>query len=57
VSTSVVGKDQIDQAKAEIQNLKKQKQKLNDEVLELNIKTEIPLSDDVVATLQAEGLV
>jgi len=57
VSTSVVGRDQIDQAKAEIQNLKKQKQKLNDEVLELNIKTEIPLSDDVVATLQAEGLI
>ena len=57
VSTSVVGRDQIDQAKAEIQNLKKQKQKLNDEVLELNIKTEIPLSDDVVATLQTEGIV
>jgi uncharacterized protein YdcH (DUF465 family) len=57
VSTSVVGREQIDQAKAEIQNLKKQKQKLNDEVLELNIKTEIPLSDDVVATLQAEGLI
>ena len=57
VTTSVVGRDQIDQAKSEIQNLKKQKQKLNDEVLELNIKTEIPLSDDVVATLQAEGLI
>ena len=57
VSTSVVGRDQIDQAKAEIQNLKKQKQKINDEVLELNIKTEIPLSNDVVATLQAEGLI
>jgi hypothetical protein len=37
-------------------NLKKQKQKLNDEILELNIKTEIPLADDTVATLQAEGL-
>jgi hypothetical protein len=36
--------------------LKKQKQKLNDEILELNIKTEIPLSDDIVATLQSEGL-
>lgn len=56
VSTSVLSKAQIDQAKAEVLNLKKQKQKLNDEVLELNIKTEIPLSDDVVATLQAEGL-
>ena len=57
VSTSVLGKEQIAQAKAEILSLKKQKQKLNDEVLELNIKTEIPLSDDVVATLQAEGLI
>jgi uncharacterized protein YdcH (DUF465 family) len=57
VTTTVVGQEQIDQVKAEIQNLKKQKQKLNDEVLELNIKTEVPLSDDVVKTLQAEGLI
>ena len=57
VTTSIVSKEQIDQAKAEIQNLKKQKQKINDEVLKLNIKTEIPLSDDVVKTLQDEGLV
>jgi len=56
VTTSVVSKDQIAQAKAEILSLKKQKQKLNDEILELNIKTEIPLSEDTVATLQAEGL-
>jgi len=40
VTTSVLGKEQIAQAKAEILNLKKQKQKLNDEILELNIKTE-----------------
>jgi len=57
VSTSVLSQEQIDQAKTEIKNLKKQKQKLNDEILELNIKTEIPLSDEVVATLQAEGLI
>ena len=56
VTTSVLAKEQIAQAKTEILNLKKQKQKLNDEILELNIKTEIPLSDDVVKTLQAEGL-
>jgi hypothetical protein len=56
VSTSVLSKEQIAQAKTEILNLKKQKQKLNDEILELNIKTEIPLGEDVVATLQAEGL-
>jgi hypothetical protein len=57
ITTSVITKEQIDQAKGEILNLKKQKQKLNDEILELNIKTEIPLSEDVVATLQAEGLI
>jgi len=57
VSTTIVTQEQIDGAKEEIRNLKKQKQKLNDDILELNIKTEIPLSDDVVATLQAEGLI
>lgn len=57
VSTTVVSQEQINQAKAEVLNLKKQKQKINDEILELNIKTEIPLSEDVVATLQAEGLI
>lgn len=57
VNTTVVSQEQIDQAKAEVKNLKKQKQKLNDEILELNIKTEIPLSEDVVATLTAEGLI
>ena len=57
VTTGVLGLEQIAQAKAEVLSLKKQKQKINDEVLELNIKTEIPLSDDVEATLQAEGLI
>ena len=57
VSTTVVSQEQIAQVKTEIQNLKKQKQKLNDEILELNIKTEIPLSEDVVKALSEEGLV
>ena len=56
VESSVLTQAQIDQVKAEILSLKKQKQKLNDETLELNIKTEVPLTDEVVATLQAEGL-
>jgi len=56
VSTSVLVQNQIDQARKEILNLKKQKLKLNDEILELNIKTEVPLSDDVVKTLTDEGL-
>lgn len=57
VETSVVSQEQINQVKDEIKNLKKQKQKLNDEILELNIKTEIPLSDETVKTLEAEGLI
>lgn len=56
VSTGILSKEQIHQAKTEILNLKKQKQKLNDEILELNIKTEIPLSDDTVTLLKTEGL-
>ena len=57
VATGVLSKEQIAQAKTEILSLKKQKQKLNDEILELNIKTEIPLSEDILTTLQTEGLV
>ena len=56
VSTSVLAKEQIEQAKNEVLSLKKQKQKLNDEILEINIKTEIPLAEDTVATLTAEKL-
>lgn len=57
VTTTVVSQEQIDQARTEILNLKKQKQKINDEILELNIKTEIPLSEDVVKVLEAEGII
>jgi len=56
VGTSVISADQLTQIRAEIKNLKKQKQKINDEILELNIKTEIPLSEDIVKTLTDEGL-
>ena len=57
VSTSVLAQAQIDQAKKQIADLKKQKQKINDEVLELNIKTEIPLSDEIANVLVQEGLI
>jgi len=56
VTTSIIGKEQIAQAKAEIKNLKKQKQKINDENLDLNFKTEIPLSEDTVSVLTEEGI-
>jgi len=56
VTTSIIGKEQIAQAKAEIKNLKKQKQKINDENLDLNFKTEIPLNEDTVKVLTEEGI-
>jgi hypothetical protein len=56
VSTPVMIVEQLASVTDEIKNLKKQKQKLNDEVLELNIKTEIPLSDETAKLLQVEGL-
>jgi hypothetical protein len=56
VSTTVVSEEQIKQARTEIMNLKRQRQRLLDEVLELNVKTEIPLNEDVVKTLTDEGI-
>ena len=57
VTTSVLTSEQITAFKSELQALKKQKQSLNDEILELNIKTEVPLGDNTVATLTREGLI
>ena len=57
VSTGVLTQVQVDVFKAEQLALKKDKQKLNDEVLELNVRTEIVLSDETVAVLTSEGLV
>jgi hypothetical protein len=57
VSTGVLTQAQVDAFKAEQLALKKDKQKLNDEVLELNVRTEIALSDETVAVLTSEGLV
>jgi hypothetical protein len=56
VSTSIIGAEQIAQAKSQIKDLRKQKQKINDENLDLNVKTEIPLSDETVKVLTDEGI-
>lgn len=56
VITGIVTAEQLAQARAEIKNLTKQKQKIQDENLELNIKTEIPLTEDTVKTLTEEGI-
>jgi hypothetical protein len=57
VSTTVVSEDQLKQTRAEVMNLKRQRQRLMDEVLELNVKTDIPLNEDIVKTLTDEGIV
>jgi hypothetical protein len=57
VDTGVLTAEQIENYKAEIRALKKEKQIINDKVLELNVRTEIELSADTVGLLQAEQLV
>jgi hypothetical protein len=57
VETGVLTQEQIDTFKADLSALKKEKQSINDKVLELNIRTEIVLTDEVVKILQAEQLV
>jgi hypothetical protein len=58
VDTGVLTQEQIDQFKTELSLLRKEKQKLNDEVLELNIRTEVTLTDkSAVEILRAEQLI
>ena len=57
VDTGVLTLDQIEAYKADVRALKKQKQSINDKVLELNVRTEIELDADTVSLLQAEQLV
>ena len=57
VDTGVLTPDQIEGYKADMRGLKKEKQSINDRVLELNVRTEIELDADTVALLQAEQLV
>lgn len=56
VATSVLQVEDIKGFKILVSMLKKSKQKLQDEVLELNVRTEIQLSDKSVQTLTQEGL-
>lgn len=56
VDTGVFTREDLDGFRREVAKAKKAKQKLQDEILELNVQTVIQLSDATVATLQAEGL-
>ena len=57
VTASVLTAEQIEGIRGVIRDLKKQKNALNDEVLELNVRTEFELADDVEAVLTREGLI
>lgn len=57
VRVTVLAQEQIDNIRNVIRDLKKQKTALNDQVLELNIQTEIELTPEVEAILTREGLI
>jgi uncharacterized protein YdcH (DUF465 family) len=57
VNTSVWTAEDIAGFKKTVSDLKKSKQQLQDIILETNVRTEIELSDETVAVLQAEGLI
>lgn len=56
VSTSIFTEAKIEDFKSEISSLKKQKQKLQDQLLELNIRTEISLSSEEISVLENVGI-
>ena len=57
VDTSVLKPEDVVGFKQAVLQVKKVKTKLQDEVLELNVKTEIDLSEDAEKFLASEGLV
>lgn len=57
VSTGLFTEGDLKGFKSAVLSTKKDKQKLQDKVLELNIKTEIELPEDVVTILTKEGLI
>lgn len=56
VETSVVVQSVIDDFKAEVKNLKRAKQDLQDKLLNVNVSTNITLSADTVSVLKEEGI-
>ena len=56
VETGVFTQEEIAAAKAELADLKKRKQALQDRLLELNVGTTVALSEKSVIVLQQEGL-
>jgi len=57
VATGLFSDGDLAVFKTAVKDMKKQKQKLQDEVLELNVRTEIEVNDTTAEVLTAEGLV
>lgn len=57
VETSILTKQQIAEYNATVSSLKKVKQKLQDELLERNVRVTITLGDGTVAVLTQEGII
>lgn len=57
VTTGLFAEADLEAFKTALRDLKKTKQKLQDEVLELNVRTEIEITDAVAQVLAQEGLV
>jgi len=57
VDTSVFAQEDLDGFSKEVAQLKKNKQKTQDEILELNVRTEIAVSASTQAVLTSQGLV
>jgi hypothetical protein len=57
VETGVLTTEQLESIRSVIRDLRRQKATLNDEILELNVRTEIELTPDVETVLVREGVV
>lgn len=57
VTTGLLPREAVDRVREILRDMKKQKQAINDEILELNVRTEVELTPEVVEVLQRENLV
>lgn len=57
VETGLLSNKDIDQFEIVLRDLRKMKQTLNDQILELNIRTEIEIKTDIVTFLEAEKII
>lgn len=57
VETTVMREEDIQAHRRSMQELRRQRQRLQDEILELNVRTEVSLSPAVLATLQSKDLI